>query len=489
MIKLTTLSYRKSGMEMLALPVCEDADIHVDPLLQEILAQALALEEFSGEPKQQVVLFAPQGSGIKRCLCSGVGAQKTVDDETLRRFAGRAVKNAMAAKLQRLIFAVPSADALDMPTERIVKAIGEGACLANHIFGKYKAEAKQRPLGEILLRVEKRPSTALKALVRKVEIVCTAAHQAREWVSTPSNDKVPAQLAAMVTKAARRPGLRISVMDEAQLKKKKFGALLAVSVGSAHPPKLVEISYSPKSPKKTIVLVGKGVTFDTGGVNLKPSSGLERMKIDMAGAAAVAATMIAVSKLKPKHRVVGVMPLVENMVSGSAIRPGDIVRSYSGKTVEIGNTDAEGRLILADAMAYAIKKYQPHTIIDLATLTGACIVGLGDKIAGVFSLDETLSDTIAASGQRTHERCWPMPLPEDYKKLLKSDLADINNMPSTRYGGAITAALFLSEFVGDSRWAHIDIAGPVFDKKGSDYCGPGATGFGVRLLCDVMEYV
>ena len=188
----------------------------------------------------------------------------------------------------------------------------------------------------------------------------------------------------------------------------------------------------------------------------------------------MAATMIAISRLKPKYRVVGLMPLVENMPSGSAIRPGDIVRSFSGKTVEIGNTDAEGRLILIDAMAYAIKKYKPDTMIDLATLTGACVVGLGSKIAGVFSADKTLADAIAASGERTHERCWPMPLPEDYKELLKSELADISNMPSTRYGGAITAALFLSEFIGDTRWAHIDIAGPVFDKKGSDYCGPGA---------------
>jgi leucyl aminopeptidase len=180
------------------------------------------------------------------------------------------------------------------------------------------------------------------------------------------------------------------------------------------------------------------------------------------------------------------MPLVENMPSGSATRPGDIVKSFSGKTVEIGNTDAEGRLILVDAMAHAIKKYKPDTLIDLATLTGACIIGLGNKLAGVFSSDSSLSDAIVASGEITFERCWPMPLPEDYKELIKSDFADISNMASSRYGGAITAALFLSEFVGDTRWAHIDIAGPVYDKKGSDYCGPGGTGFGVRLLCDLI---
>jgi leucyl aminopeptidase len=320
-----------------------------------------------------------------------------------------------------------------------------------------------------------------------VESVCRATLLARQWINIPSNDKLPAQFAKIVRSAAQPTGLKITVMGKERLQKKKFGALLAVSQGSAHGPQLVEMVYAPKKARKTIVLVGKGVTFDTGGINLKPSSGLNTMKVDMSGAAAVAATMIAVSSLKPKHRVVGVLPLVENMVSGSAIRPGDIVKSFSGKTVEIGNTDAEGRLILIDAMAYAIKKYKPDTLIDLATLTGACVVALGHKFAGVFSKDRELSDAVIASGNSVHERCWPMPLPDDYKELIKSDLADISNMPSSRYGGAITAALFLSEFVGDTRWAHIDIAGTVFHKKGSDYCAPGGTGFGVRLLCDLID--
>ena len=489
MIKLTTMGLQRTGVDMLALPVCEDADIHADPQLQRVTADAKNLEEFSGETKQRLMLFTPENTKIKRCLCSGIGPKEKIDAEVLRAFAGRAVKAAIDARQQRVVIAIPTAESLEMATDRIIKAIGEGACLANHIFDKYKGKTKQKPLKEILLRVDQKPTAAIRSMVKNVEIICRATHQVREWVSTPSNDKVPAQFAAMITRAAKTPGLKISVMDESQLKKKKFGALLAVSAGSTHPCKMVEISYSPKNAEKTIVLVGKGVTFDTGGINLKSSAGLDLMKIDMSGAAVVAATMIAISRLKPEHRVVGVMPLVENMPSGSATRPGDIVTSYSGKTVEIGNTDAEGRLILIDAMAYAIKKYKPHTLIDLATLTGACVVGLGDKIAGVFSSDKTLSETIVASGERTYERCWPMPLPEDYKSLLDSDLADISNMPSSRYGGAITAALFLSEFVDNTRWAHIDIAGPVFDKKGSDYCGPGGTGFGVRLLCDLIENI
>jgi leucyl aminopeptidase len=232
--------------------------------------------------------------------------------------------------------------------------------------------------------------------------------------------------------------------------------------------------------------VGKGVTFDSGGINLKSSGGLEGMKMDMAGAAAVAGTLLAVAGLQPKIGVIGVLPLVENMPSGTATRPGDIIRSYAGKTVEIGNTDAEGRLILIDAMAWAVKKYKPDVMVDLATLTGACVVALGEKIAGVFSPDDDLAGAILASAEKTHERCWRLPLPDDYKEYLKSDLADIANMSSSRWGGAITAALFLAEFVGATRWAHIDIAGAAYTKKDGAYCRAGGTGFGVRLLCDLL---
>jgi leucyl aminopeptidase len=213
------------------------------------------------------------------------------------------------------------------------------------------------------------------------------------------------------------------------------------------------------------------------------------MKSDMSGAAAVAATLMAAAKLKTKTNIIGAIPIVENMPSGKATRPGDIIRSYAGKTIEIGNTDAEGRLILIDAISYVIKRYKPQLLIDLATLTGACVVALGDKIAGVFSNDDDLAAGIITSGEKTHERCWRMPLPEDYKELLKSDFADMNNISSTRTGGAITAALFLSEFAADTRWAHIDIAGPAYLKKESAYCGPGGTGFGVRLLSEILERV
>jgi leucyl aminopeptidase len=207
----------------------------------------------------------------------------------------------------------------------------------------------------------------------------------------------------------------------------------------------------------------------------------------MSGAAAVAATLISAAKINPKFNLIGAIPIVENMPSGRATRPGDIIRSYAGKTIEIGNTDAEGRLILIDAMSYVVKTYQPHYVIDVATLTGACVVALGENIAGVFSNDEDLAGAIIAAGEKTHERCWRMPLPEDYKDLLKSDFADMSNIGSTRWGGAIAAALFLSEFTADTPWAHIDIAGPAYHGKESAYCGAGGTGFGVRPLFELFD--
>ena len=489
MIRLTTLSIEKTQVDMLAIPVCDDAQMHASSNLRDLISEAEKLEEFSGKAKQQVILYDPAGTKVRRCLFSGIGAKKDIDMEALRCFAGRAVQAAMKAKLKKVVIAVPDAAAVDAQSEEVIRAMAEGACLANHIFDKYKEKSKDAPLKEIALALAGKTTQKKQALVRRVEAVCRGTLLARDWVNTPANDKVPAQLARIFTAAAKGSGLRVTVMDEAQLKKKGFGALLCVSAGSANPPKLVEMVYAPPKAKKTIVLVGKGVTFDTGGINLKPSSGLNTMKIDMGGAAAVVAAMTTLSHLKPACRVVGLTPLVENMVSGAATRPGDIVRSFAGKTVEVGNTDAEGRLILIDTLAYAIKKYKPDTLVDLATLTGACMVALGDKLAGLFASDDSLSETIVASGKTTHERCWPLPLPADYKELLKSDMADISNLPSSRYGGAITAALFLSEFVGDTRWAHLDIAGTVYAKKGTDYCGPGATGFGVRLLCDLIDKI
>ena len=487
MLKLTPVDLKKEKIETLIVPVCEDKVIHTDKTVSGLIRKAKRLKEFKGASKEEVTFYNPSEIKAERITFMGIGKQDKIDFENLRSMAGKAVKSSMAKSISEIFIVVPVAAKIKLDEAEILKSLGEGAVLGNHLYRKYKEEKKLKPLKRVHFVVEPEVKKNHSGLLQRVESVCSGTIQAREWVNTPSNEKKPEQFAGFIRAAAGKTKLRVSIMNDKQLKQKKFDSLLAVAAGSESKPRMVTLEHRPPGAKKTIALIGKGVTFDSGGLNLKPSGSLETMKSDMSGAAVVASTMIAISKLKPKINVVGLMPIVENMLSGSATRPGDIVRSYSGKTVEINNTDAEGRLILIDAMAYAVKTYKPQALIDLATLTGACVVALGERIAGVFSSDDELAESILQSGAKTHERCWKMPLPDDYKEMLKSDFADISNIGGTRWGGAITAALFLSEFVEGIPWAHIDIAGPSYSKKGSGYCGPGGTGFGVRLLCDLLE--
>jgi len=486
MLELKSVNLKRVKVDTLVVPVCEDRQIHTDKTLASLTDAAKALAECKGKKGDVVTLFQPAETRIDRVVFFGLGNADDLTGESLRAFAGKAMKFCINAGLPAMTVATPSAADLKIDAETLFGVLMEGALLGNHIFDRYKQEKESTPLKKVTFMATAAQKKAYSGLAKSVAAVCQASVMAREWVTTPSNDKRPEMFAEMIRKAATSAGLKVSVRDDRWLEKQKFGAMLAVGQGSTAKSRLVTVEYAPRGAKKTLVLVGKGVTFDSGGINLKPSGSIETMKMDMSGAATVAATMLAVARIKPDVKVVGVMPLVENMPSGAAIRPGDIIRSYDGKTIEIGNTDAEGRLILVDAMAWAIKQYKPDTMIDLATLTGACVVALGEKIAGVFTKDQGLADALVASGKKTHERCWQLPLPEDYKELLKNDFADLNNVSSGRWGGAITAALFLSEFVGDTRWAHIDIAGPAWAKKASDYCGAGGTGFGVRLLCDLI---
>lgn len=486
MIKFSSVDIKKTAVKTLVIPVCEDKNIHSDRAVAALAKKALAIKEFKAGTGDDITFYNPQRVKTGRVLFLGLGKVEDVKAETLREMMGRAVKKCIAGGLSEVMVAVPASKKIKLDESIAMEALIEGGYLSNHMFSRYKSEEKKRLLKKIEFLVEKGTAVGNRKLAARIKNTCDATNMAKEWVSTPSNDKRPDVFARDIIKAARANGITCKVLDEKALKRAKFGAMLAVGQGSMVKPRLVILEYKPKGAKKTAVLVGKGVTFDSGGINLKPSGGLDGMKMDMAGAAAVAGTLLAVAGLKPKTRVIGVLPLVENMPSGTATRPGDIIRSYAGKTVEIGNTDAEGRLILIDAMAWAVKKYKPDVMVDLATLTGACVVALGEKIAGVFSPDDRLAGALLASADRTHERCWRMPLPDDYKEYLKSDLADIANISNTRWGGAVTAALFLADFVGDTRWAHIDIAGPAYAKKAGPYCGAGGTGFGVRLLCDLL---
>lgn len=489
MLKLISIDLKKVKTEMLIIPVCEDKTIHDNQAISLLIKKAKQLKEFTGKKDDEVIFYDLEEVKAKRVMFLGLGKLEKIDLEELRTFAGKAVKKCMKKNLPEVLLAVPCGKNIKIDIASAIEVMMEGAFLGNHIFDKYKKEKKIKSLKKIDLLVKPAEAKKYGRLSSRIEIVCAGTILAREWVSTPSNDKKPEQFTKSIATLAGKEKLKVSVLNEKELKQKKFGALLAVGAGSHSKPRMVVLEYSPKDAKKTIALVGKGVTFDSGGINLKPTGSLEDMKIDMSGAAAVAATLITVAKLKSKVKVVGVIPIVENMPSGTACRPGDIVKSYDGKTVEIGNTDAEGRLILIDALSFCIKKYKPDTIIDIATLTGACVIALGEKIAGVLSFDDKLAKAIELSGEKTHERCWRLPMPDDYKELLKSDLADIKNISRSRWGGAITGALFLSEFAEKARWAHIDIAGPAYIKKGHGYCGAGGTGFGVRLFCDLLDKI
>jgi leucyl aminopeptidase len=489
MLNLKSVDYKKQKMEILAIPVCEDQIIHQDPVIQSVVEKALALDEFKAKKDEKVILYDLPALNARRVMLVGLGKLESLDREKLRKMAGKTVKRCIKNELDNLWFAVPVAETLKLEPSEVITAMQEGAGLANFIFQKYKGEQDKKTLKQINFGVESRIARKLGHLGEAVATVCEGTLLARDWINTPSNDKTPEKFTRSIVSLAKKQRLKVQVINEAQLKQKKFGALLAVAAGSQSKPRMVILEHKVAGAKKTVALVGKGVTFDSGGLNIKTGGSMGDMKSDMSGAAAVAATLITAARLKTKVNLIGAIPIVENMPSGHALRPGDIVRSYAGKTVEIGNTDAEGRLILIDAMSYVIKRFKPQLIMDLATLTGACVIALGEKIAGVFSNDDELADSITASGEKTHERCWRMPLPDDYKELLKSDFADLNNVSGSRYGGAITAALFLSEFVEETRWAHIDIAGPAYHKKENAYCGPGGSGFGVRLLMDLLDRV
>ena len=487
MLELKSIDLKKVKTETLAIPVCEDKNIHDDKIISSLITRAKKLEEFKGDKAEEVIFYTPPEVKVDRVIFMGLGKLEKLNAESLRAFAGKAVKKCINMDLPEVLIASPSAKKIKIEMPLTLEALIEGACLGNHLFDKYKEEKKHSSLKKISFLVKPDIAEDYENSLKQAATICEGTIFARDLVNTPSNDKRPEQLTNLIAETAKKENLKVRVFDEKELKKNKFEALLAVAAGSQSKPRMMVIEYIPKGAEKTVALVGKGVTFDSGGINLKPTTGLDDMKSDMSGAAAVAATLIALAKIKSKIRVVGVIPVVENMPSGNASRPGDIVKSYSGKTVEILNTDAEGRLILIDAISYVLKKYKPVLLIDIATLTGSCVVALGEKIAGVFSSDDKLAQSIIDSGEKTFERCWHMPLPDDYKEELKSDFADIKNIGSSRWGGAITGALFLSEFVGDTKWAHIDIAGPSYMKKGNAYCGVGGTGFGVRLFCDLLE--
>ncbi len=394
--------------------------------------------------------------------------------ERLRRAAGAATRELTSGRPRRIAVALPAGE----PDE--AEAVALGALLGAYSFRRYRTTGAVPGDSEVIVH------TAHDAAVDRARILAEAMTLVRDLVNTAPADMVPADLAAVAEQTASASGLGVLVLDENELAKEEYGGILAVGMGSAHPPRLVRLEYTHPEATSTVVFAGKGITFDSGGLSLKPPKAMETMKADMSGAAAVLGAFQAIAALGPAVNVVGYLPLAENMPGGAAQRPSDVITIHGGKTVEVLNTDAEGRLVLADALARSGAD-APDLLIDVATLTGAATVALGTRTSGVMASDEALAAQVAESAKRAGEAMWPMPLPEDLRKGLDSSVADIANVSADRAGGMLTAGLFLREFVPDGvRWAHLDIAGPAFNDGGAyGYTPKGGTGAAVRTLVQV----
>ncbi|MEW2452534.1 leucyl aminopeptidase [Streptomyces parvulus] len=461
----------------------------VDKAYDGRLAGVLETLGASGAEGEVTKLPAPSGFKAPLVVAVGLGPRPekdtAYDAEALRRAAGVAARTLAGAK--KAAFALPLSDSAD------AGAVGEGVLLGAYSFDAYKeqggAKAKngKAPLAEATLLGGKPRDKAFKAAVERAAAVGEELNRARDLVNTPPNDLNPEAFAAVAQAAAKEHGIKVQVLDEKALTKGGYGGILGVGAGSAAGPRLVKLSYTSSKATKSLAFVGKGITYDSGGISLKPAGHNETMKCDMAGAAAVFAAVVAAARLGLEVNVTGWLALAENMPSGSATRPGDVLRMYSGKTVEVLNTDAEGRLVLADAL-WAASQEKPDAIIDVATLTGAMMLALGSRTYGVMANDDAFRAAVHEAAEEVGEPAWPMPLPEHLRKGMDSATADIANM-GERMGGGLVAGLFLREFVGEGiAWAHLDIAGPAFNEGGPfGYTPKGGTGTAVRTLVRVAE--
>lgn len=427
----------------------------------------LDLVKFEGKTGQVATLPHDRATAL---LLVGLGEE--VDFETLREAMGNAVR---AVKTPRAVTYLTR-----IALEQATRAVVEGAALGSYQFRQYKTEGEG-------LSMERLDLVGAEADVLEESLETTAAtNRARDWVNTPAKDKAPTQLAELIQTAAEEAGVSVESWDESRIVEEKLGGLLGVAAGSDRPPRLLILRYQPESSTKHIGLVGKGITFDSGGLSLKSAAFMEEMKDDMSGAATVCAATIAIARLGLSVSVTTVTPLTDNAVGGDATRPGDVLKPVDGPTIEVLNTDAEGRLILADGLG-VVRGFNPDVVVDVATLTGAARVALGDRIGAMFTSDPDLGALIMTAASTAGEDLWELPLFMAYKKSLESDIADIKNISGSRYGGAVVAALFLSHYVGDLPWAHLDIAGPARWRETSGERVKGASGFGVRTLVELAR--
>ena len=451
------------------------------------LREVAALDRFEGRAGRHLLWHAAPGDPhrSKRYLILGLGSKAELTLDRYRRYLGDALVDADRLGAATVALPLLEGGSAPFPAREAALALAEGAILGTYRFDRYRSEARpgRRHLRQILVAAGGATTGPLTEGLEMGQVTSAATNLARDLVNEPAGSLTPQRMAEIATETAREAKIGIEVLGPEELRRMGMGGILGVGQGSHNPPRLIRLDYRPEErPARKVALIGKGLTFDSGGLSLKSADGMETMKCDMSGAAAVLATLRALPELAPRVEVVGLMGMAENMPGGGAIRPGDVLKIMNGTTVEVRNTDAEGRLVLADLLSYASTIDGVEEAIDLATLTGAAVVALGPMAAGVFGNDQGMVDDILRAAERAGERMWPLPLYSEYREHIKSDVADIKNT-GIRWGGAITAALFLREFVRPGlRWAHLDIAGPAFGEKDYSYIKKGGSGVGVRTL-------
>lgn len=479
----------------------------VDGAMEGMLDEVAVVEEFEAKQGNMLLIHSHGKIAAKQVALVGLGkpSELTVADlQTIAAKIGRKAKE-LAAKRVAVCLSKELIDVFD--AERSAQAITEGLALGTYTFLTHKSEEsrkKEKHVEEVVILTTPPRLNAVAAGTERGSVVAGAVSFARDLVNEPPSITTPTHLGDVAKTIAkgdsrnlRNPQFRESgadaitceVLTPKEMKALGMEAILGIARGSDEEPRFIKLMYKGGG-SKTICLVGKGITFDTGGLSLKSANGMETMKCDMAGAAAILGVFKVLTLLKPRVNVVGLIAATENMPGPKAVKPGDVVRAMNGKTIEILNTDAEGRVVLADALSYAVEKVKPDVLIDLATLTGACMVALGEDIAGLFANDNSLESAIKQAATDSGERLWSMPLAKEYKELFKSTVADIKNISGSKYGGAINGALFLEEFVPvDMPWAHLDIAGPAFAEKDAPLTPRGGTGFGVRLILQYLQTI
>lgn len=461
--------------------------LEIDKISNGLISELIGNGDFQAKPSQISVVYTRGTIPAKRIALLGLGKQKEFNLEKLRAAFASVMRQLRSLNIKEAATSI-NLNLIPGKKEQVVEAAVEGALLGLYQYTPYKTVDREelKNMDELNIIADAKDYSLIDSAVKKARIIADAVYLARDMVSAPSNEMTPSIMAEKAREIAKRKNVTCKVLDKDKMKELGMNALLAVASGSMEEPKFIILEYSGGRKKDApIVLVGKGLTFDSGGISIKPADKMDEMKTDMSGGAAVMAAIMAAADMQIPLNVVALIPASENMPSGSAFKPGDILKSYSGKTIEILSTDAEGRLLLADALAYA-SEFKPQAVIDVATLTGACVIALGDDVSGMLGTDDKLKKEIEKASRSTGELVWELPLWEHYHEQIKSDIADYKNAGG-RSAGTITAAAFLSKFVSDYPWVHLDIAGPARADKDKSYIPKGASGVPVRLLVEFLR--